>query len=340
MKTAVISFTQSGRCLSERIAAALRAKRFCFHKYSDGSAESFTELPALMAKIAGRYDALVFVSSVGIAVRAFAPYIRSKLTDPAIVAADDGGQFAVSVLSGHLGGANELTRLVAAAVGAVPVVTTSTDVHGKFSPDVFAKKNGLFICDIGAAKAVAAAVLNGDRVGFRCEYPHSPPPPELTECESGDIGISVSDNADEKPFAVTLNLLPKDLIVGVGCKKGTEREKIAAHITRVLGENGLDPRRILAAATICLKADEPGLKEFCERLSLPLRAFTAAELMSAEGEFAHSDFVEQTTGADNICERAAVCAGGKIIVRKTAENGVTCAVGKLPVTVVFERNDA
>ena len=67
---------------------------------------------------------------------------------------------------------------------------------------------------------------------------------------------------------------------------------------------------------------------------------TAAELMSAEGEFAHSDFVEQTTGADNICERAAVCAGGKIIVRKTAENGVTCAVGKLPVTVVFERNDA
>ncbi len=340
MKTAVISFTERGRLLSERIAGALNAERFCFRTHTDGSAEAFTELSALTAELFGKYDALVFVSSVGIAVRAAAPHIRSKLTDPAVVAADDGGRFAVSVLSGHIGGANELTKRVADILGAVPVITTSSDVHGKFSPDIFAKNNGLVICDTRAARAVAAAVLNGDTVGFKCGYPHSEISPELTEADSGDIGICVSGNADDNPFRTTLRLLPKNLAVGIGCKKGTSRDVITAHITRVLDDNKLDIRRLAAVATIDIKKDEPGLVAFCERFRLPMKTFTAAELMSAEGEFAHSDLVERITGADNVCERAAVCAGGKITVPKTAGNGVTAAVAELPVYIGFERNGA
>ncbi|MBR5088366.1 MAG: cobalamin biosynthesis protein CbiG, partial [Ruminiclostridium sp.] len=131
MNAAVISFTEDGRILSGKIAAGMPGcKRFCFHKHSDRGAEVFTELSALTAEIFSRYDALVFVSSVGIAVRAVAPHIRSKVTDPAVVAVDDCGRFAVSVLSGHIGGANLLAEQVAWAVGAVPVITTSTDTHG------------------------------------------------------------------------------------------------------------------------------------------------------------------------------------------------------------------
>ncbi len=340
MKTAVISFTGSGRELSARIAVGMSdVTRFCFHKHTDENAETFTELSALIPAIFGRFGALIFVSSVGIAVRAVAAHLCSKITDPAVVAVDDSGKFAVSVLSGHLGGANELTRRVAETVGAVPVITTATDSRGLFSPDMFAKANDLVICDMDAAKTVAAAIVNGGRVGSRCDYPHSLLPFELTGGADCGIGICVSGNAEDKPFGTTLNLLPKDLIVGIGCKKGISANEITAHVMNVFSENRLDIRRLAGAATIDIKSDEPGLLKFCERFGLPLRTFSADELMNVRGEFSHSDFVEKTTGTDNVCERASVCAGGSLIVRKTSGNGITAAVSELPVYIDFERND-
>jgi len=338
MNAAIISFTEDGRRISERLAAGMPGcTRFCFYKHSDENAESFSGLSVLIADIFGGYNALVFISSVGIAVRAVAPHIRSKVTDPAVVAIDDCGKFAVSVLSGHLGGANGLAERIAGMVGAVPVITTSTDTHGLFSPDVFAKKNGLVITDMSAAKAVASALVNGEKVGVNCSYPNSEIPDELTECDRGKIGIRISGNANETPFETTLNLLPKNLIAGIGCKKGMSCDAITKHIMSVFSQNGLDIRRLSAVATIDIKAEEAGLKIFCEHLGLPLKTYTADELMRMVGDFSHSDFVEKTTGADNVCERAAVCAGGKLIVPKTAGNGVTAAVAELPVYIDFEK---
>ena len=338
MNAAIISFTEDGRRISERLAAGMPGcTRFCFYKHSDENAESFSELSVLIADIFGGYNALVFISSVGIAVRAVAPHIRSKVTDPAVVAIDDCGKFAVSVLSGHLGGANGLAERIAGMVGAVPVITTSTDTHGLFSPDVFAKKNGLVITDMSAAKAVGSALVNGEKVGVNCSYPNSEIPDELTECDCGKIGIRISGNANETPFETTLNLLPKNLIAGIGCKKGISCDAITKHIMSVFSQNGLDIRRLSAVATIDIKAEEAGLKTFCEHLGLPLKTYTADELMRMVGDFSHSDFVEKTTGADNVCERAAVCAGGKLIVPKTAGNGVTAAVAELPVYIDFEK---
>ncbi|MCR5168629.1 MAG: cobalamin biosynthesis protein [Oscillospiraceae bacterium] len=340
MNTAIISFTEDGRLISERLAAGMSGcTRFCFHKHSDENAEAFTELSVLITDIFGRYDALVFISSVGIAVRAVAPYIRSKLTDPAVTSVDDSGRFAVSVLSGHIGGANELTINIAKIIGAVPVITTSTDTHGLFSPDIFAKKNSLVITDMSAAKAVASAVVNGEKVGLKCAYPHSEIPGELSGCDSGKIGICISGNADDKPFDTTLNLLPENIAVGIGCKKNTPCDAIKKHILSVFSDNGLDIRRLSAAATIDIKAEEPGLIGFCEEYGLVLKTYTADELMSVTGDFTHSDFVEKTTGADNVCERAAVCEGGRIIIPKTAQNGVTAAVAEMPVFIDFERKD-
>ena len=336
---AIISFSENGRKLSAVISEGLTdAVRFCFHTHSDEKAVRFTDLSALTSDIFGRYEALVFISSVGIAVRAAAPHIVSKTTDPAVIAVDDSGKFAVSVLSGHIGGANRLARKIACITGAVPVITTATDSHGLFSPDIFAKDNGLIICEMNAAKAVAAAVVNGERIGFRCKFPHSQAPDGLTEDGKCAAGICISDRADESPFGTTLHLLPRNITVGIGCKKGTSADAITTHIMSVFSENGIDIRRLTAVATIDIKSGEPGLTEFCERFGVPLKSFTAEELMRAEGKFSHSDFVERTTGADNVCERAAVCAGGSIIVGKTAANGVTAAVSELPVFIDFERN--
>lgn len=340
MKVAVISFTGNGRKISARIASEMHdSKRFCFYKYTDENAVSFTEISALIPDIFERFDALVFVSSVGIAVRAVAAHIVSKATDPAVVAVDDSGKFAVSVLSGHIGGANELAEKTAGIIGAVPVITTATDSHGLFSPDMFAKNNGLVICDMNVAKAVAAAVVNGETVGFFSRYPHTQLPDELTEKNDCKTGICVSESADEKPFETTLNLLPKDIIVGVGCKKGTSANTITTHILSVLSSAHIDVRRLAAVATIDIKSNEAGLLKFCEQFEIPLRTFSAKELMSVNGTFSHSDFVEETTGTDNVCERAAVCAGGSLIVRKTAGNGVTAAITALPVYLDLERKE-
>ena len=335
MKTAVISLTERGRALSAKIGG----DRYCYEKHCDPEAEPFADIRELTAGLFGQYDALVFVCAAGIAVRAIAPLIVSKLTDPAVIAADDCGRFVIPLLSGHIGGANGLARQIAAGIGAVPIITTATDSRGLFSPDMFAKANGLVICSMEAAKAVAAAVVDGRTVGFSCAYPHSPLPDELTEADSGSIGIRVSGDPGEKPFDVTLNLMPANIAVGIGCKRGTSSSDITTHIMRVFSDNGVDIRRLAAAATADIKADEPGLLEFCERFSLPLKTFSAEELMSAPGEFAHSDFVEKVTGADNVCERAAVCAGGTLTVRKTAGNGVTAAVSELPVFIELERNE-
>ncbi len=334
MKTALISFTENGRILSRKIGG----DRFCFVKHSDPYAQTFSDINGLTAGLFNDYEALVFICAAGIAVRAVAPYIRSKLTDPAVVVIDDNGKFVISLLSGHLGGANALARQIAAILDAVPVITTATDSHGLFSPDMFAKTNGLVICDMQAAKLIASAVVNGEKVGFCSGYPYSGLPAELSESESGSIGICVSGNADEKPFDVTLNLVPANIIIGIGCKRGTTSDTITKHIMTVFSEKRLDIRRIRGVATIDIKSDEPGLAEFCENFGLSLETYSADELMSAPGEFEHSDFVERTTGADNVCERAAVCAGGKIIVTKSAGNGVTVAAAELPVFIDFERN--
>ena len=344
MNIALISLTENGRVLSVKLAAELAQKhpvtRFCNIDHDDGNSIPFTRLKHLTKQIFDKYDALVFICAVGIAVRVCAPCIVSKLSDPAVTVVDDSGKFAVAVLSGHLGGANELTRETAEIIGAVPVITTATDSHGFFSPDMFAKHNGFVISDMNAAKAVAAAVVNGEKVGFYCEYPHTEISPELTECDGGKIGICVSGSAGDKPFDTTLNLLPKNLVAGIGCKKGTFADTVTDFVMKVFSDNGLDIRRLAAVATIDIKSDEPGLLAFCESKGLPLKTYTADELMSVPGEFSHSDFVEKTTGADNVCERAAVCAGGRLIVRKTAGNGVTAAVAELPVNISFTSSDA
>ena len=334
MKTALISFTENGRKLTGKI----EGDRFCFEKHSDPQAVSFSDIKTLTGELFQSYEALVFVCAAGIAVRAVAPCIRSKLTDPAVIVADDNGKFVIPLLSGHIGGANALARKVASILGAVPVITTATDSHGLFSPDMFAKSNGLVICDMQAAKFVAAAVVNGERVGFCCRYPHSAVPAELTETAGGRIGICVSGSADEKPFDLTLNLMPANLIAGIGCKKGTACETVTKHILSVFAENGLDIRRLAGIATIDIKSGEPGLRELCDNFGLPLKTYTAEELMSVPGEFAHSEFVEKVTGSDNVCERAAVCGGGRLTVPKTAGNGVTAAVAELPVLIDLERS--
>ncbi|MBP0966538.1 MAG: cobalt-precorrin 5A hydrolase [Oscillospiraceae bacterium] len=337
---AVISLTERGRALSVRIRDALPydVRRFSFYKHTDEDAEAFDDLSALVTRIFTAYDALVFLCACGIAVRMTAPHIRSKQSDPAVIAVDDRGQYVIPLLSGHLGGANALAGKLADVTGGLAVITTATDIGGQFSPDSFAKANGLLIAGLAEAKEIAAAVLNGETIGLHCSYPYRNLPPELTVTDDAQYGIVIADSDHIRPYPVTLHLSPRNIVAGIGCKKGTSVQAVADAVQAVFAENGLSAERICKAASIDLKAREAGLLRFCADQQIPLQTFSADELMRASGCFSHSDFAQTVTGADNICERSAVlCSGGALVIRKTALNGVTVAAAEIPVEIDFEK---
>ena len=333
MKIALTAFTRRGAALAERLRDLLGAEgHTCALDYPRRLAEELSR-PGGYERVgdwAGaqfpRQDALIFVGAAGIAVRAIAPHVRDKFTDPAVLSVDEAGRFVVPLLSGHVGGANDLARHVAEVLGATPVVSTATDVNGLFAVDEWAVKHGLAITDRSLAKAVSAALLEGKRVGFASDLP--------LDCPEGlyegkaDLGVWVTCRAGGGPFPETLRLVPKCLALGIGCRRGTSEAAIRAAVEDVL--QGWDLAAVKQVGTIDLKQDEPGLLAFCASLGVPLVPYTAEELQKAKGDFTSSEFVKGVTGVDNVCERAAVLSGGRLTVPKQAGNGVTVAVAMLP----------
>ena len=342
MNIAVFSVTENGRKLSLKVGELLEAEhkvsRYCFHKYTDDNSAVFWNMGSMVGRLFERSDAFVFVCACGIAVRAVAPYLGTKADDPAVIVMDDCGKFVIPVLSGHIGGANRLAEVIAEKLGSEAVITTATDVGGRFSPDSFAVANDLIITDLKAAKEIAAEVLDEEKIGFYSDYRHSGLPAELTEFGVCRTGICVSRDKDKKPFPVTLNLVPRNVVLGIGCKKETSLEIIKKAVTEALDQYNIDIKTVSEVATIDIKKNEAGLCEFCESIGTRLNTYTAEELMSVSGDFDSSDFVLETTGADNVCERSAVlCSCGKLIMKKTVYEGVTVAAAEKTVYLDFER---
>lgn len=325
MTAAILAFTRRGATLGKVLAEALDASLHVPARFADEvGAEAYDSLEGWTARMWGEKDALIFVGACGIAVRAIAPHVKDKFTDPAVVSVDEAGKFVVPLLSGHVGGANELAIRVAVLTEGQAAISTATDVNGLFAVDVWARERDMAITDRTLAKEVSAALLEGKRVGFASDFGH-PCPGGLTDGPA-ELGVWVTDRTGAGPFSRTLRLAPQSLILGIGCRRGTEQAAIEALTSAALA--GYEPRAVAAVATIDLKKDEPGLLAFCQAHHLPLRTFPAEVLAAAEGDFTPSDFVKSVTGVDNVCERAAVCAGGWIIVPKQAKNGVTVAVAR------------
>ena len=294
-------------------------------------------------------DGLIFVCAAGIAVRAVAPFVKKKTTDPAVVVVDDLGQFSISLLSGHLGGANELAKKAAEICHAVPVITTATDGRGLFAVDEFARKNNLWIADMSLAKSVSAALLEGKKAVFHCDFPVEGRLPEELLWDDGkgkkDVccpEIHVTVKAEEKGKAFSfLRLVPKAVVLGIGCRKGTEKEKIAWAVLTFLAEEKLDERAVAAAASIDLKKGEAGLVLWARESKIPLSFYSSQELSMAEGKFEPSPFVKGITGVDNVCQRAAVwqaglMGGGRLITGKWAMDGVTVSAAVVDKKIQIE----
>ncbi len=323
MKTELIAFTDAGEALARRLADAL------------GGTASRCGRPEPLSVWAGRCfanaQALIFVGAAGIAVRAIAPHLRGKAFDPAVIVMDECGQFAVPILSGHLGGANDLARRIAALTGAVPVLTTATDTNGVFAADSWAKGQGCAVANPENIKNVSAALLSGGTVTLRSPWPVAGSPPKgvvLTAEGPCDLALTVT-----RAEPNILQLVPRIAVLGVGCRQNISAEAIEEAYRVYLAENNVWEQAVYKVCSIDRKADEPGLRAFCAAHGLPLETFSAGHLRSVPGSFSASSFVEQTVGVDNVCERAAVLgSGGTLYRKKAAGNGVTMALALSPFT--------
>ncbi len=343
MRIRIVSYTEQGRNTAAGIAEAMRSEghtcrtyalpKFCAAgdeplggRAAEWAAEGFAEA-----------DALVFCCAAGIAVRAIAHSVKDKTTDPAVIVIDELGHYVVPLLSGHIGGANELALDIAKALGAVPVLTTATDLHGLFAVDVFASKNHLSIGSMALAKEVSATLLAGGTVGFRSDAECSGDLPKGLTTGEAELGILVSGDLTASPFRKTLHLVPKRYAAGMGCRRGKSMEELEGFLLEQLEMNGISYKELRCIASIDLKADEPGLLSLCGKYRLPLQTYSADQLSAIEGEFTASEFVREHTGVDSVCERAAVLASqGPLIIKKTAANGMTFALAEYEEVISFE----
>ena len=356
MKVALISFTKDGAETCGKICQGLSAAGYectAFGKERFAVEAGILPLQAGLADWTAEMfpanDALVFVGACGIAVRAIAPHIRNKTVDPAVTVVDEKCKYAISLLSGHLGGANDLTHEIAELIGAEPVITTATDLNQKFAVDDWAKKNNLWISDMTLAKEISAAILEGENVGVSSDFPIDGKLPEQlvmieqdaagsvrgSEDAEGSrkadaipkIGIRISIYDGDGPFGQTLHLIPRTVSVGMGCRKGIAPEAVRELFDKILNENMICEKSVEQLCTIDIKKDEAALKQLAEQLNVPLEVFSAEELDHLDGNFSTSEFVNRVTGVDNVCERAAVLGSrGELIAGKQALNGVTAAI--------------
>lgn len=327
-RAAIIYYTDRGGETAERIASVLR------DLYEIEQYRARCKLETLFSSV----DALIFVGACGIAVRAIAPYVRDKCSDPGVIVVDERGLNVISLLSGHIGGANELTRRIAAAIGANPVVTTATDVNHRFAADEWASKNDLAISSMQSARRFAAEILRRD-LPLVSDFPiEGKLPAGLFQGDAGDCALVISYRR-QNGFDRGLVLIPRILHMGIGCKRGTPVEKIEELVQGVLEAEQIDARAMKDVSSIDVKKDEAGLLAFGDAHALAKRFYTADELLSVPGEFSASAFVRSTVGVDNVCERAAMRAAGqnaKLIVKKTCRDGVTVAIAQEEWSVYFE----
>lgn len=300
-------------------------------------------------------ELIVFTGALGIAVRAIAPYVKNKKHDPAVLVSDEKGDFVIPVLSGHLGGANRWASFLSEKCGGRAVITTATDVNGIFSVDTWAKDRQMVINDMAAAKEISASLLRGESVAVTVGPGENSVltgsvPPELepleygagTDLKTGILITSKTVAALADPFECTLRLTPKNVYMGIGCRRGAEKGKIKTLAAMALDEAGVSPEAVAAVASIDLKMEERGIAETAADMGVPFLTFSAEELADLKGAFTPSELVKSVTGVDNVCERSALAAaekdgegGGIIIVKKKALDGVTAAVALKRTEIIF-----
>lgn len=321
LKTAFFYLTPKGRETAEKIQSLIGGEIV--------PKEHFKEY---VYKYFHTYDALIFIMAAGIVVRTIAPFVDKKSTDPAVIVVDQNCEFIISLLSGHLGGANDLTRDIAFKTGAYPVITTATDVQGVISFDEFAKKNNLYIENLHDLKYISSALLEGEKIDVvsdiniicQKDYPHI----NFSDSIESNVGVVITDRIYNTSDKKVLILRPKCLVIGTGCKKNVDSEYYEKCFLKFLDEYGYSINSVESIATISLKKNEPAIQNICRKYNKNLVIVSDDEIKNCDYQFEVSEFVQKITGLPAVAESCGYIASGygEILTGKVKYDGITFAL--------------
>jgi cobalt-precorrin 5A hydrolase len=340
VKRAIIAVTLGGKVTALKIQRSIGGELFTLDKYCT---EDFFQpiqgsLKKFMKHIFQGYREIVMVMSCGIAVRSIAPYVESKVTDPAVVVVDEQGHFAISLLSGHLGGANELAQTIAPITGGQSVITTASDNLGLVAVDMIAQKHHLKMDNMEQVKKVTAALVNSKKVVMVNESPHEIEAPRIEQMGISQLGKTKPEAMIYVGYKKKLDFLPEDipvaklvpqrLVLGIGCRKNIGETKLREAIENFLEQENLTMEGLKAVATVDVKKDEPAICAWTADNALPLIIVDRSDIAPIQEQFSCSDFVKKTIGVGCVCEPAAylVSHRGRVVAPKTSFDGITLCV--------------
>lgn len=328
MKLICFSFSEMGGRLGESLEDL---KEYSIVHYR--SRELTGGIRLAVERAWGKYEGIVFISATGIATRLIAPYIEHKTKDPAIIVIDDLGRYVISLLSGHLGGANEIASYISKEIDGLPIITTASDGRGFQSIDIFARDNDYHMENMKSITRLTSMMVDGKKIGFYSEDRPTLDYPSLEILESLDdvsdiSGIIIVSSERLITDIPHTNLVPKNINVGIGCRKGMEGERIITAIEEVLSGLNISNKAIKSIGTVEVKKDEQGIIDAARHYNCQLKIFTIEDIMKVEDRFEKSQFVKDTIGVYSVSEPCAYLLGGEFISMKTKHNGITISITK------------
>jgi cobalt-precorrin 5A hydrolase len=344
-KVAIYALTLPGLKLAEKISIDLKAD-LCLPKRlkekSDLKSINFETLSAFFKESFRKYSGHIVIAATGLVVREIAPYLKDKKSDPAVVTLGQDGKYVISLLSGHLGGANLLAEKVAKITQGTAIINTATDIAKVPAMEMVARERDLTIADFKKLPAVSRELSEGAKIPLYDPYGYLtdalkpwkhifPPIDEKDAFSNKALGPSVYVDYHLKDFPKdALVLIPKALALGMGCHKGIELDKVKDFVTEVFEKEKLSLKAVAVLATVEIRKNEPALNEFAKLLACPFVPFPKSELSQIQPPNP-SDTVLRRIGVPSVCEAAALLAARTetLEVPKTKGQGVTLALAKM-----------
>ncbi|MBU1568396.1 MAG: cobalamin biosynthesis protein [Proteobacteria bacterium] len=323
MKIALVAITRGGKKLARQLADRLDGATLLTQAKGQKVAE-------LIAASWQSYDGLICIMAAGIAVRAIAPLLQDKLVDPCVVVMDEKGRHAISLLSGHMGGGNDLARKVAILTGGAPVITTASDTLQLVALDLWAEGQGLLAPGREKLTEAASLLVNFGSLRLYSDETVTSLPTGLTlvgEVEQADIIVSTSTRFEG---GVTI-FRPRNLVVGIGCNRGTPAGEMEEALTELLTDLQLSKASIRNLASIDKKNDEPGLLQFAADNGWQIEFFPS-EQINTLNNVAISFAALKAVGAIGVAEPAALLSAqsNHLLSRKRKWKNVTMAIVRAP----------
>lgn len=349
---AVISITPNGNRLAQQLAT-LRAcdcytsdKLITSEKQMQSGFRSFNgTFSECVERLFDSYSALLFICATGIVVRTIAPLITNKLADPAVMVMDERGKHIISLLSGHVGGANQLTLELAELINAEPVITTATDVNEVAALDMIAKSINADVVDYRhSVKLINQMLVSGKRVGIYQQHAVVDDlrgvivVDDLAQLPDLDalVWISMADELPEVRDANGLHLsviqvVPRRIVAGIGCRRGTHCEAIHTLLFQQLKDSHITPLALYAIGSVDIKYDEQGLIQLTEQLKVPFQLYSVQQLAPYEHHFPESEFVKKTLGIGSVSQPVAwLMSQGNLCGDTLKQQGITITLGVIP----------